>query len=488
MSVRTGLRAWLVLALVPAPAAAADPPAVNVRDHGAAGDGKAKDHPAIQKAVDACAARGGGTVLVPAGTYLCGTVELKSRVRLFLDAGAVIAGSPDAQDYRKLLDGDFFNVGNPRQPHNRDQALIVARKAKDVGIAGPGTIDARGHHFYDQTAKLDARGRFTVKPWRPGPTVTFFDCDGVRLADFSVKDAPFFALNLVGCTAVRVTDLRVASDFRFVNSDGLHFCCCRGVTISGCQVETEDDALCFYTHKEGLTDAPAECSGVAVTNCVLASGCSGLRIGYSGDGHIKDMAFSNLVIPKAFNGIDFICTAKNTYRGEVTAAGPAVHDLTFSNVVIGDAEFGVTANVAADARKPGGVRDLLFAGLKVRSRRGNYLAGSKDVPVTGVTFRDADFVVTGKLEKPPEKIPDPLPIFGSRTVLPHAFLIRHAEDVAFRDCRIRWDGAAGDWGSALHVVDGREVDGRTLRAVPFRKGGAAVTSEGSEVRLPDPGK
>src|SRR3954471_19014361 len=183
----------MILPAAASQAMAAGEHAMNVRDFGAKGDGRTKDHAAIQKAVDACAARGGGTVLVPPGTYLCGTVELRSRTRLYLDAGAVIAGSPDADDYRKLLPGNNLHVGNPLQPHNRDQALLAARKATDVGIGGPGTVDARGHHFFDRD-KTHSRGKFAVKPWRPGPTVMFLDCSDVRLDGFHIRDNPFFAV------------------------------------------------------------------------------------------------------------------------------------------------------------------------------------------------------------------------------------------------------------------------------------------------------
>lgn len=431
--------------------------------------------------MDACAAGGGGTVVVPPGRYRCGTVELKSRVTLHLEAGAVIAGSPDPADYRKLLPGDNYHVGNPRQPHNRDQALIVARKATGVGVTGPGAIDAGGHAFYGKQA-TESRGRLPVGPWRPGPTLLFLDCGDVRLADFAVRDAPFFAVNLVGCTAVQARGLRLTSDFRFQNSDGIHVSCCRGVTVSDCLIDTEDDCLAFFVHHDGVSAAPAECSGVAVSNCVLSSGCTG----YTGDGVLRDMAFSNLVVTKAANGIDFLATVRNGYKGETCAAGSSVRDVAFSNVVIRDADFGITANTF-DAKPPGGVRDLLFAGLRVASRRGNYLCGNPAAPVQGVVFRDSDFAVTGRLDKRPDKLPDPLPLFGSRTFLPHGFVVRHAAGVAFRDCRLRWDGAAGDWGSALHVAGGRDIDCRTLRADPFAAGRQAITTADAEVRLPATG-
>ena len=89
----------------------------NVRDFGAVGDGQTKDHAAIQRAIDACAERGGGTVYVPRGEYLIGTIELKSNIRLYLGAGATLLGSPDRADYRLNA---FGSVLNERKSHAAD--------------------------------------------------------------------------------------------------------------------------------------------------------------------------------------------------------------------------------------------------------------------------------------------------------------------------------------------------------------------------------
>ena len=110
-------------------AAAAGRNTFNVRNYGAAGDGKAKDTGAIQKAIDACFAARGGVVYLPPGDYLCGTIVLKSNVTLWLEAGATLWGSKQIADY------------NPR-------SLIFAREATNVGVAGPGTIDGNGEAYW----------------------------------------------------------------------------------------------------------------------------------------------------------------------------------------------------------------------------------------------------------------------------------------------------------------------------------------------------
>src|SRR5690625_68544 len=111
----------------------------NVKDYGAVGSGEVKDTEAIQQTIDACAAAGGGTVLLPAGRYLSGTIYLKSNMNLHLSGGATLVGSTDREDYNA---DDVF-------PENyasvRDQAtgahLIIAYLQVNVSITGTGTID-----------------------------------------------------------------------------------------------------------------------------------------------------------------------------------------------------------------------------------------------------------------------------------------------------------------------------------------------------------
>jgi hypothetical protein len=470
-----------------APGRPGQPYAVNVRDFGAKGNGVDKDHPAIQRAIDRCAELGGGTVWVPAGRYLCGTIVLKSHIRLFLDAGAVILGSPDPEDYRRMMEGNHFYRSTPTQPVNQDQNLICVWKATDVGIDGPGEIDAQGLSFYqtDQPpVKNGSRMSFLVKPWRPGAAVAFMHCRRFSLSGITLRNTPFLGVLLFGSSEGRVHGVQILGDHRFRTCDGIHTKASRDITISDCHIDSEDDCLSFYTNSWGLPDDGPDTSNVAVTNCVLSSSCSGVRIGYASSGHLSNLVFSNIVVKKANRGIDFICIANNIYQGRVCPPGPSLHNLMFSNFVIQEANWGISGNLYSDTERPACIRDVRYEGMQVRSRRGNYLVGSKTIPLENITFRDVDFTVTGELAKASDPIPDPLNIFGAASI-PHAFFLRHAQEVAMRDCRIRWDGAQGDWRSGIHVVDGKAIDCRTLRVDRLRKDWTSgITSASSEVAMP----
>ena len=467
-----------------APSLQGKPYAVNVRDFGAKGNGIDKDHRAIQHAIERCAELGGGTVWVPAGRYLCGTLVLKSHIRLFLDVGAVILGSPDPEDYRRMREGNHFYCSNPTQPVNHDQNLICVWKATDVSIDGPGEIDAQGLSFYRSDLPPMKNMRLQVKPWRPGAAVAFMHCRRFSLSGITLRNAPFLGVLLFGSSEGRIHGVQILSDHRFQNSDGVHAKASRDITISDCHIDSEDDCLCFYTNSWGLPDDGPDTSNVTVTNCLLSSGCCGVRIGYASSGHLSNMVFSNIVVKKANRGIDFICSANNIYQGRVCPPGPSLHNVMFSNFVIQESNWGISGNLYSDTERPACIRDVRYEGIQVRSRRGNYLVGSKTIPLENITFRDVDFTVTGELGNVPDAIPDPLNIFAAATI-PHAFFLRHAQDVAMRDCRIRWDGVQGDWRSGMHVVDGKAIDCRTLRVDRLRNDWTSgVTSVDSEVAMP----
>ncbi|MGB7189666.1 MAG: glycosyl hydrolase family 28-related protein, partial [Acidobacteriaceae bacterium] len=122
----------------------------NIRDFGAKGDGATLDTAALQAAIDSCNRDGGGTVLVPAGTFLIGTTEIKSNVTLHLAASATLLGSGKGKDYHAV---DAIPLRGDTTLEDGNWALLYAVKAKKVTIEGPGTIDGQGHLFHS-----DVRG------------------------------------------------------------------------------------------------------------------------------------------------------------------------------------------------------------------------------------------------------------------------------------------------------------------------------------------
>jgi hypothetical protein len=423
---------------------------IDIREHGALADGRTVCTRALQGAVDACAAGGGGVVRVPPGRFVTGTVELKSHVHLRLEPGAELLGSPDSADYRKLHEGDRILTGIWDSPFNRDQHLVVARGARDTGILGPGTIDARGEAFY-HTDRNRATGKnkdggveYVLRDWRPGPTVAFFDCEDVRLHGFKLVDNPMYAVLLRHSRHVTVRDVRILTNHRFCNGDGLHVSGCEHVTVTGCRIDAEDDALCFFTGPGRKTD----CRWITVSDCVLSSTCSGVRIGYCGSGRLEDIVVSNVVITRAKHAVDFICQARNDYVGGEPGA-PTIRDISFCNVRARDSHFGITANVQPDARPPGGIEGLRFAHLDIRSRYGCYLCGHAGLPLRDVSFVHSHLHITG----PPSSdaaLPETVPVFNAEP-LPYALVLRDTQDVRFDNSRLSFAADAVSRTRSVHA-------------------------------------
>ena len=200
----------------------------NVRDFGAVADDKTIDTASIQKAIDTAAAAGGGEVVLPAGSYRTGSIELKSHVSLRLEAGAVIHGSAAAEDY-PLVTARWEGI--ERECH---QALIFAHNAEDIAISGSGGIVGEG-----KVGKLrDPRGPTLIEP---------SNCKNVRLSGVTIGNIGVWTLHPTYCQGVTVSN--VTFDSKGKNSDGMDPDSCQAVVIDHCTFSAGDDDIAIKSGK-----------------------------------------------------------------------------------------------------------------------------------------------------------------------------------------------------------------------------------------------
>lgn len=270
---------------------------LDVREMGAVGDGVTLDTAAINKAIDRCHAGGGGVVYLSPGTYLSGTVILKSNVTLYLEAGATLLGSKKPSDYTQQRGPD--KTADANQKH-----LIFARDADNIGLAGPGRIDGQGPSFWAPSGRIvpppeDAWRDVATYDWkplpRPSPLLEFYNCQNLRIENVRIENAPGWTLRPIQCRSVFIRGVAIRNPVIGPNTDGIDVTCSKDVFISDCLIDTGDDAICLKSESPYGGD-PAPVKNITITNCVLTCCCNGLKFGTSTKGAFENIVFSNSVI------------------------------------------------------------------------------------------------------------------------------------------------------------------------------------------------
>ena len=318
----------------------------NIRDFGAKGDGKTLDTVAVQAAIDACSGHRGGTVLVPAGVFVIGTVEMKSNVRLHIAAQGKLLGSADGTQYHGAhtipLSGDTTlrdgNVG-----------LIYAVAAENITIEGPGTIDGQGAEF-----RRPARG---VAPpsGRGGDDrpyhLLFYRCKNLRIRDLFLFDSAYHSVRVIESNFVWCDGLHIYNRVNG-NNDGLHFISSQYIHVSNCDVQSQDDACALF----------GSCKFVTVTNSTFSTRWAVFRFG---GGNPENVTISNCVIYETYG-----CPIKMQFGPESQA-----QNILFSNLVMQDVTGPVSIDLnnrpphdggAAQPAQKGFVRNIMFSGIRAR--------------------------------------------------------------------------------------------------------------------------
>jgi polygalacturonase len=243
----------------------------NILDYGAKPDGKTLCTKAIQSAINQCSENGGGTVYFPAGTWLTGTIYLESHVTLRLDSGCLLLGSKEKKDYgrrRKPLgiEGETFGYW----------AIIAGKNLKEVAIRGRGTIDGQGSNF----------------KYKDGPrpkNIYLESCSDVLIEGVSMRNAGSWMQHYHNCNRLMIRDIKVFNHVSY-NNDGLNIDSCRDVTITGCMVDSDDDAIVL----KSLSLNP--CENITISGCVISSHCNSIKMGTESGGGFQNINVTNCTI------------------------------------------------------------------------------------------------------------------------------------------------------------------------------------------------
>jgi hypothetical protein len=311
----------------------------NVRDFGAKGDGVTLDTAAIQAAIDACTKDKGGTVLIPAGSFAAGTLELKSNVTLHLAAQGRLLGSGSPEHYK---------AGNGIPPSNGNIVLLSAANAENITIEGPGTIDGNGLKFFTGKGDNTGPGQNSAEGYFQRPhLMVFYRCQNLRIRDVFLTASAYHCARILECRRVNLDGVRIYNRAN-LNNDGFHLNSCEYVHIFNCDVVCQDDACALFGSNKFVT----------VTNCTFSTRWSIFRFG---GGQAENITISNCVIYDTYGcPIKMRCGARSRFE-----------NISFSNLVMrnvtGPISIGLDSSRNTAGTTPpvkGVVRNIAFNGIR----------------------------------------------------------------------------------------------------------------------------
>jgi hypothetical protein len=247
----------------------------NIEDYGARGDSATINTIAIQQAIDAASDHGGGVVIIPPGTFISGTIRLKSYVTLRLENGAMLLGSPNLSDYPELTPAI-----NSRVNLYCKRSLIYAEDLDHIAIEGDGTIHGNGGSFPRKAA-------YHLRPF----IIRVVSCRNVRVEGVLLTSSPMWTHHYLNCDHVRINGIKVWG-FSNANNDGIDIDGCRDVIISNSNFSTSDDGITL----KSTSDHPTQ--GIVITNCIVRSRSSAIKFGTDSSWGFKDITISNCTVLK----------------------------------------------------------------------------------------------------------------------------------------------------------------------------------------------
>ena len=352
----------------------------NVRDYGARGDGTTKDTAAIQKAIDTCEQKGGGTVVLPAGTYLSAPIVLKSNITLQLDKGATLLGSPDHGDYPQHTE---FNLSDL-------QPLVSATHADNVAITGEGAIDGNGASWWAEARSIKDHG---VLGSHPRPKLIILDhCSHVRIEGITIQNSPMWQLVPYYSDDVTIRNVRILAPQHSPNTDAIDPFSSSHVVIDHVYSDVGDDNVAI---KSGPINSPGPDSpshDITITDCTFMHG-HGLSVGSELSGGAYNITAERI----QFNGTDNGIRVKaNRDRGH------DVSHLVFRNLQMKDVKNAIIISEyypkvlppAGEAPQPVGrltphFHDIVLENITATgSRNAGVIAGLPESPVRDVVMRN----------------------------------------------------------------------------------------------------
>ena len=455
----------------------------NVKDYGATGVKADDARAAIQKAVDACAAAGGGIVYLPPGEYTSGTIHLKSHVRFHLEAGATLYASVNDRDYDVLGQGG--------------SALLLGEDLANISIEGRGTVDGQIEYehrpdniqdFYikDNKDLMLSLGKSIMRSFpKAYPDRKVFPhlillvrCKDVLVTGIDLRRSPSWTFRPYQCERLVIEGIHIFSSLEDgVWEDGIDPDGCKDVLITNSVIETGDDALVFYS-----TDSygPARaCENITVTNCRFSSASSAIKFCDGNQVAVRKVLINNVIINNSNRGIAFM-TFDGGEVSDVIIANTTIDTRRFEWFWWGDGDpihFNIKrrGEIMGQTPKPtdppaGAIRNVILQNIIAHGKGTSGINGHPDSWLDGVTLDNVKLFIAA----------DPKAPYNKGT---GAMKFRWARNMKLKDVEVRWeDPVAEKWDNAMDFQDvsGIELDGVSARQSRADSKAPAITFDQAE--------
>jgi polygalacturonase len=487
---------------------AASPLLFDVRAYGATGDGKTVDSPAINRAIEAAAAAGGGMVVFPSGNYVSFSIRLKSRVDLYLSRGsAIIAAESPLPGQTTGYLGGTYDPAEPNTAWNSYQdyghnhwhnSLIWGENISDFSITGPGWIWGKGLSF---GAGRTARGgypTYTAEQAGVGnKAIGLKNCRNVTLRDFSILKGGHFGLLLTGVDNLTIDNLKIDTD-----RDGMDIDCCKNVHLSNTTVNSPwDDGICPKSSYALGYAKPTE--NVTITNCYVTGGyelgtvldgtfkkrpnggTGRIKCGTESNGGFINITISNCV----FEGCGGLALE--------TVDGALLEDITVTNITMRDINncpiflrLGARLRGPADSTKVGTLRRVLISNITCHNTASSYssiLSGIPGYAIEDVKLSEIYVQHVGgaspdsinvQVPEDEDKYPNP-GMFGPTPS--QGFFLRHIKNIEMSHIEI--EPAAPDPRPSFYLDDVQHADFMAITAPSTPAAFSTNNSTDVQIRL-----
>lgn len=336
---------------------------------------------AIQNAIDTCSENGGGTIVVPSGIYMSGSIKLKSNITFLLEQGAILRASGNILDYP--------DTGFHHNEFGVARSFIYAIGNNNIRVTGEGKIDLSSHAFMDfskvclfevderELNEIQRNEAVVTALARPNQPIFFHDCNNLRFDGITIINSPCWTITFSNCNKINVHHLSIDNHLQVPNCDGIHFSACSDAVVTDCFFSCGDDCIAIT----GITQWKGISERIVIANCTMRSRSAAVRIGHLAS-KVRNIILNNLIIHGTNRGLAF-------FAGD----GGSIENIIASNIHMDTAIYAGAwwgkgePLVICTANSTGTIKNVSVTNVIANSENGVFIVGKKG-SIQGVTLRD----------------------------------------------------------------------------------------------------